>query len=200
MTHSEAAAILRQAWKQVHGRDPSASELLFAQAIALLETGYGRSGQFGALAAQGKYNWGALERRRVGGACPPGTEPGSDQGAVCFLVFDSDELAAAAFLRNLTTRHWPVLRAMRGSATDVARAMRVSPAYYTGTAFSEDGKVREYATAIENAARAIGSPLAIGGGGFPWLLAAGAVGLGYAGYRFGWWDEALRSARKIVRT
>lgn len=159
MTHSEAREIVRQAWRRVHGRDPTDRELAYTQAIASLETGYGRAGQFGALAARGQYNWGALERRRLpSGECPDGTAAGTDEGPVCFYVFPSDVEAAAAFIRNLTTRHWPTLQAMnQGEAEDVARAMREPPAYYTGIAGSEDEKVRAYANGIRTQLRAIGA-------------------------------------------
>lgn len=157
MTHAEAREIVRRAWRRVHGRDPSEKELTYTQAIAFLETGYGRTGQFAAMAANGRYNWGALQRpRNADGTCPPGSEPGIDLGPRCFLVYNSDEEAAAVFIRLLTTRHWPVVAAMRGSAEDVARAMRVRPAYYEGYSGSEEDRINHYASAIRNAARAAG--------------------------------------------
>lgn len=158
LSHGEAREILQTAWRLNHGRYPTETELLYTQAVALLETGYGRAGQFGALAARGQYNWGALERRRLAdGTCPEGTAPGSDVGQVCFYVFDSDLHAATAFVRNLTKRHWPTVQAMQGSPEDVARAMRVSPAYYSGYPGTEESKVNFYATAIRNAIRRIGA-------------------------------------------
>lgn len=159
MTHAEAREIVRRAWRRVHGRDPSARELAYAQAIASLETGYGRTDQFAAMAARGQYNWGALQRGApdANGNCPSGTTLGSDAGRPrCFLVFDSDEAAAAEFIRLLTTRHWPVIPAMRGSPEDVARAMRVRPVYYEGLGGSEEDRINYYARAIRGAARAAG--------------------------------------------
>lgn len=200
MTHAQAAEIIRQAWRQVHGRDPTANEQDYAQAIAFLETQYGRGGQFAKMAAQGQYNWGALHGRGTPPNCAPGSAPGIDQGSVCFLVFPSDVDAAAAFIRILTKTHWPVVEAMQGTPEDVARAMRKSPPYYTGTAATEDAKVAQYAGAIRNAIRAIGSepPEAGGSGGssFLWLLALG--GAGYAAYRYGLLDGALHLVRRYV--
>lgn len=146
LSHAEARQIVRQAWTSVWGREPTASELDYAQAIALLETGYGRSGQFAQMAANGQFNWGALERSRsADGTCPPGTSPGVDAGNPrCFFVFSSDVAAAAAFIRLLTKSHWPVVQAMSGSPRDVAQAMKVSPAYY-------EAPVDQYAAAITNA-------------------------------------------------
>lgn len=161
LSDASAREILREAWTRVHGRAPTSRELLYAQAIARLETGYGRAGQFGALAARGQFNWGALETRApADGVCPAGTAPGNDQGSVCFFVFSSDVDAAAAFVRTLTKKHWPVLAAMKtGSPEDVASAMRVSPPYYTGISGSEQQKVQAYANAIASSIRAMGDPV-----------------------------------------
>ena len=160
MTHAQAREIVRRAWRRVHGRDPSERELVYAQAIASLETGYGRTGQFAAMAARGRYNWGALQRGVPGadGSCPAGSEPGLDASRPrCFLVFNSDEEAAAAFLHILTKTCWPVVSAMRGTPEDVATAMRVRPVYYEGLGGSEQDRIAYYANAIRGAARAAGN-------------------------------------------
>lgn len=187
LSHAEARSILDQAWRRVHGRAPTAGELAYTQAIALLETGYGRAGQFAKMAEQGQFNWGALEQRMpASGICPPGTAPGIDQGNVCFLVFPDDVSAAARFVQTLTRRHWPVLQVMSsGSPEDVARAMRSPPAYYTGPSGSEDTKVNYYASAIRNALSRIGTTVTEGGLGLvPWaILGASAAGLGYWYYK-----------------
>lgn len=201
MTHAEARKIIQQAWQRVHGRMPSEAETAYTQAIALLETGYGRVGQFAAMAAQGQYNWGALERARsADGTCPTGTSPGKDSAnSVCFYVFPSDVEAAAAFIRNLTKRHWPVIQAMKGSAHDVATAMRVRPAYYTGPSGSEDYKIQAYANSIESELRAIGVNLPSAAtlkSTTPWVLLAAAAGVAYwYGHTHGfprWFPRALR--------
>jgi hypothetical protein len=186
MTHAQARQILAQAWRRVWGRAPTARELTYAAAIANLETGYGRAGQFGQLAARGQYNWGALERRPdASGQCPPGTALGSDQGSVCFYVFPDDVSAATAFVTTLTKKHWPVIAAMRGTPLDVARAMRVPPAYYTGTAGTSEERAKAYARAITNAIRAAGQPVPSGEVGDSTLVWAAAIGLGtYAAYRY----------------
>lgn len=186
MTHNEARQILTEAWRQVWGRSPTDRELLYSAAIAFLETGYGRAGQFGQLAARGQYNWGALERRpSADGTCPPGTAPGGDQGAVCFYVFPSDVAAASAFLKTLTKKHWPVVEAMRGTPEDVATAMRVFPPYYTGYANTESQKVADYAKAIRNAITAAGQDVPTGkeSSSGSALLLAGLLFAGYALYR-----------------
>lgn len=160
LSHSEARRIVQDAWRRVHGRNPSERETLYTQAIALFETGYGRVGQFSQLADRGLYNWGALHgRMNSDGSCPPGTSPGVDLRQVCFLVFPSDVDAAAAYIQRLTKSHWPTIDAMRGSPEDVARAMRRRPAYYEGFPGSEESKVTTYANAIRGAVKGIGGNL-----------------------------------------
>lgn len=177
MNHAEAAEIVRRAWRRVHGREPSAAERSYAQAIAFLETGYGRAGQHGKLAAAGLYNWGNVELARApDGPCPQGYAPGVDVGPVCFRVSTSDEEAAAVFLRALTRRHWPVLEAMKGDAWDVAKAMRAPPAYYAGSGATEAERVAGYASAIRGALRAMGERE----GARPWQVAGALAVVGVA--------------------
>lgn len=188
MTHAEARRIIEAAWAKVHGRPPTPSEALYAQAIAYLETGYGRAGQFAKYAASGQYNWGNIEKRRTGEDCPDGWVPGEDQGPVCFRAFPSDVDAAAYFIHVLTKGHWPVVEAMTGSPLDVASAMRAPPAYYAGPAGSEDDKRAYYAKAITNAIHAIGSevPTAAAAGVGLFGLVAMLAG-GWAAYR--WYEN-----------
>ena len=184
LSHAQAARIIGDAWRRVHGRAPTLAERVYAQAIAYLETGYGRAGQFGPLSDRGYFNWGALQTRQpAGGVCPAGTVPGNDQGSVCFYAYRSDDAAAEAFIRTLTTRHWPVIAAMRSSPEAVARAMRVPPVYYAGTTGTEEDRIARYATAIRNAIRNIGERVPAGAAAsfLPWLALAGA---GYAAYRW----------------
>jgi len=191
LSHAQARPIVIAAWRGIWGRDPTEREVVYSMAVAALETGYGRAGQFGQLAARGGYNWGALETRPAeDGVCPPGTMAGTDQGSVCFYVYASDEEAARAFLRSLTqsfpARASAIVAAMNnGDPIDVARAMRTPPAYYAGTAATEEGKVQAYAAAIQNQLNQItggGLPPpntpASGGGSslLPWLALVGLVG------------------------
>lgn len=153
LSDKDANSIIRQAWKDVHGREPTDKEALFSQAIARLETGYGRIGQHGTLAEQGYYNWGNLEKKPLGSRVPEEYQEGYDNGKkVWFRVFPSDLEAAKAMIATLTKRHWPVVEAMKGAAKDVAKAMKVAPAYYEA---SEDS----YANALEGAANHIRTKL-----------------------------------------
>lgn len=177
---AQASDILTQAWRAVWGRSPTQRELTYSLAIAWLETGFGRAGQFGTLAAQGQYNWGALERvPGPGGVCPPGTAGGQDAGnSRCFYVYGSDVAAATAFIHTLTKTHWPgVVPAMNsGSPTDVANAMGQPPAYFEAPAAT-------YAAGIANAAKHIGVSIpSPSGSAVPWLLVAGAGIAAFAWY------------------
>lgn len=197
LTNAQARAIVRQAWAEEHGRPPTESELNYTQAIALFETGYGRIGQFARLAAEGKFNWGALQRRRnPDGTCPVGTAPGSDSGNPrCFMVFDTDVAAARRFIWELTknpnfaNRTSATLLAMRdGTPEDVATAMKIPAAWY-------ETSVSNYTAAIRNGLRNIQAPIPTGtrspatSATFPTtsssvltpIVLGGALGLG------GWW-------------
>jgi len=201
MTHAEARRIIEDAWRRVHGRDPTGLEASYTQAIAWLENKYGRAGQFAAFAANGQFNWGSLHARGSPPDCPPGSVEGFDVRPVCFLAFPDDVSAAAAFVRTLTKsggttaeRTAATLDAMGGTPEDVATAMRIRPAYFEGPPGTEDEKVTAYAGAIRRALSDVssGAPVpaipsastARRSSVLPWLLLLGAVGAaGYVYYR-----------------
>lgn len=145
--HLGAADVIREAFRSIHGRWPTETERALAQAIAHLETFYGRGGQFATWPQRGLYNWGNVERQRNSdGSCPSGYEPGQDQGPVCFRVFPSDVEAAAHYLRvlsdpayssnvNIRARNKATLEALgTGDPYKVASAMKngggTAVAYY----------------------------------------------------------------------
>ena len=170
---------MASAWRGVHGRDPTPSELSYSLAIAWLENRYGRAGQFAAMADQGAYNWGSLHARGTPPDCPDGSLPGSDEGRVCFLVFPSDEQAAGAFLRVLTKQRPSVLAAMSGTPEDVAHAMKAT-GYYTAPEAT-------YASAIRSAVKATGGKAPVpASSSSPALLLLGLAGAGYWAYRKGY--------------
>ena len=183
MNHAEAADIIRRAWQEVHGRAPTESEVRLTQAVAWLETNYGRAGQHGKLAAQGLYNWANIEKARTGDTCPEGWAPGYDNGrAVCFRVYKSDYDAAKALIHTLTKRHWPTLAAMaEGTPEALAHAMKAPPAYY-------EAPESTYASAIRNSLKAMGanvpvpktptSPTGSGGASIMPLLLLAGLGVG----------------------
>lgn len=164
--HVNATPIVRDAWRQLWGREGTPNEILYSQAIASLETGYGRIGQFGTLASRGQFNWGSEQRQvSADGTCPVGFALGTDQGKVCFFVFPSDVEAAAAFLKTLTKSSLrpDTVAAMAGSPEDVAKAMRgTAPprtAYYAGVSGTEEQRIQAYADGIRTRAKQIGIAL-----------------------------------------
>ena len=133
MLHTDASRILSSAFSKVVGRAPSSDELAKVQAVAWLETLYGRGGQFAKLAQAGKFCWGALQKvPNADGSCPSGTSPGFDaSNARCFYVFGSDESAANAFVGTLLTGKFSgaparpsTVAALSGSPLDLANEMK----------------------------------------------------------------------------
>lgn len=164
LTHADAKRIIETAWTKVHGRAPTAKETLYTQAVAWLETNYGRVGQHAKLAAQGKYNWANIERARTGDDCPDGWSPGVDAGSkVCFRVYPTDEEAAEALIRTLTKSRWNTIPAMEGSPEDVAEAMKYAKddPKRTGHLGYYGAPISTYARGIRNAISAIGKNVPI---------------------------------------
>ena len=165
--HANATPIIRDAWYKLFGREGTPKEILYSQAIASFETGYGRLGQFANFAKDGKFNWGAEQRKpNADGTCPTNCIKGKDQGDVCFYTYPSDVDAAASFLRTLTKSSMrpDVVKAMEGSPEDVARAMRgpnpPNGAYYAGLPTdTEEQKVQRYANGIRARSQIISSAL-----------------------------------------
>lgn len=170
--HVNATPIIRDAWVKLWGREGTPNEILYSQAIASFETGYGRLGQFAQFSKEGKFNWGAEQRKpNADGTCPANYVLGKDQGTVCFRYFTSDVDAAANFLRTLTKSPLRpgVVAAMAGSPEDVARAMRgtqpntPSPtSYYTGSVapgVTDEQRIQTYADGIRSRAKQIGAAL-----------------------------------------
>jgi len=132
MRHSEARVIYRDAFRRIYGREPSEDELDAAQAVAILETKYGRwEGQFARLAAQGHFNHGAEQRGQP--PCPEGRMPGSDVGTVCFYVWPSDDAAAENLLKILKKTGIPLDQGPEAQSA----AMRRS-GYYGGRNWSRE--------------------------------------------------------------
>lgn len=168
--HKNATPVIRDAWLKVWGREGTPKEILYSQAIASYETGYGRLNQFAQFAKEGKFNWGAEQRKpNADGTCPPNFVLGKDQGNVCFYYFPSDVEAAAAFLKTLTKSPLrpDTVAAMAGTPEDVARAMRgphpPQGAYYAGLPTdTEEQKIQRYADGIRARAKDIGAALSNG--------------------------------------
>jgi hypothetical protein len=233
-THAQAREILRGAYVRLFGHEPTGGELDFGLATAFAETGYGRAGsadwahpgQFARWASEGLYNWGALEmgnppckegsiefrgryrdRPPVVGELRAGVDAGRPS---CFLLFDSDDTAAEAFLRTWGAPD-TLAAAASGDARAVAAAMRVH-GYYEGfwrwpaldaahpaskgfkvagsAEEAEANNINDYASLLTRNVRAVR-----GGGGIPdprgstlgrTAAVIGVVAVGLAALYFGW--------------
>lgn len=142
MNHAQAADIVRRAWASVWGSAPSDNARRLVQAVALLESGYGRApGQHARWAATGRYTWGNLETAPLpDGSCRAGWDRGTDAGSPrCFLLHDTDLDAARAMIVNLTKDHPARAAKIRaaletGDAEIMAEAMRSPPGYFEAPA------------------------------------------------------------------
>lgn len=213
MNQSDAKAIVQQAWTQVYGSAPTDSQTAYTQAVAWFENQYGRAGQFAALAANGRYNWGSLHANGKPPDCPIGSAPGSDLGQVCFKVFRSDVDAAAAFIRELTQNtkynRARVLAAMSGTPTDVAQAMYDSSYYQGAPGTTVPQKVAAYAAGIQRALTQIGAgaavPNAAGGASnsantlLSVALGAGAAYGAYWLFYKGGAEKTVSASRSLVK-
>lgn len=138
MNHAQAADIVRRAWASVWGSPPSENARRLVQAVALLESGYGRApGQHARWASTGRYTWGNLEIAPLpDGSCRAGWDRGTDAGSPrCFLLHDTDIDAARAMIVNLTKDHPARAEKIRaaletGDAEIMAEAMRSPPGYF----------------------------------------------------------------------
>jgi hypothetical protein len=174
-SHEWARAIVNAAWRQVFGRDPSETEAQGVQAVASLETNYGRG--------QGRNNWGSVHAS--GGDCTSGTDTdaGGKRYTTCFKNYASPQAGAVDLIRTMVKPN--VAGPLRsGSASRVARAM------HANRYFELDPSA--YAERIEARAKIIAGAL-----GEAWtfrrtnaflgLLALGAVaGGGFLWYRKGY--------------
>lgn len=172
-SHEWARAIVNAAWRQVFGRDASTTEAQGVQAVASLETNYGRG--------QGVNNWGSVHA--TGGACTSGTDTDANGKtyATCFRNYPSHAAGAADLIRTMVKSN--VAGPLRsGSASRVARAM------HKNRYFELD--VAEYSKRIEVRARVIADAL-----GEPWSFRRtnaflGVVVLGaVAGGAFIWYRK-----------
>lgn len=142
MNHAQAADIVRRAWALVWGAAPSDNARRLVQAVALLESGYGRApGQHARWAATGRYTWGNLETAPLpDGSCRAGWDRGTDAGSPrCFLLHDTDVDAARAMIVNLTKDHPARAEKIRaaletGDPEVMAEAMRSPPGYFEAPA------------------------------------------------------------------
>jgi hypothetical protein len=193
MSHSVALAIVRDSLRRITGAEPSDASVHGAASVGWLETRYGRSGQFGKLAAQGQFNWGAVERAKLhDGSCPEGYVPGTDVGHVCFRVWPTDDAAADDYIKILINSHVPLDQGARAQAAAMRRAgyyggFHWAPGYnemikgdprgieMATPAEADAANVNEYASAIQSAMNVYASGKDAKTSGIAAVRAGGAI-------------------------
>lgn len=186
LTHSDAKEILSRAYEEVMGFAPSQFALGIAQAIGLMEGGYGAG--FG-------NNWGAITRSpNEDGSCPADSFVHGDSSfelgeyQTCFRKYNTSLDGAKDFIRTLYTNRPKVHEAaMSGDIRGVAEEMYTTN-YYLGTAPPDQRDENGAFTNVNNYIDFIGKgiddvsdlytpePASGGSGGvFAWLLSGAAL-------------------------
>lgn len=177
MTHTEALALIRAAYKAVLGRAPSEREAAVLAAVSLHETGYGSGWK---PPGDGSFNMGAItagsgwtgETFSYADSRP---EAGRDVSYVTsFRKYPSadegfKDLVRAVFIWN--GRENVRQAALKGDLYAVAREL-YRTGYYKGRAIhSEAERIRAYQTALEHGIGAIGVTALFGQpSAMPWLI------------------------------
>lgn len=148
LSHEQAREVLRRVFRSREQR-VSERELQAVQAIAHLESNYGARGN----------NWGSVQCS-ASPPCPPGCMELTDTHADgtkyqwCYKTHDTPEEGAAELVRQLYRREGVPEALLRGSALEIAEAMRATK-YFEASA-------SKYGAGIDARARIIGTALGEG--------------------------------------
>lgn len=190
--HVQDAEYVRQAFRQVHGRDPSLSERQGIQSVGAHESGGGR---YWPEQGAGSFNIGAVQAGQP--PCGPNawlwedshpTAEGQVKFPICFKSYASPADGWADVVKLLTTNRPVTWQAMKnGDLHGMAQNMRDS-VYYEGFGATREQQVAGYegalATMVAEIAAANGEPVAIsssGGTAGSKLAQLGVLLLGLAG-------------------
>lgn len=219
MSDAEAKATLALAFKLELGRDASAAELQWAQAVSWIETGgryaggaSGYHGQAGKL--EGSNNWGGIQAGKPkGGVCPPGSRLATDtfptqKGVsvpyeVCFKEYPTPLDGARDFLRVLYVKRPAVLVAARTGNAHAAAAAMYDTTYYQGRGSTREERIDGYARAVFGAmgriAKSLGEPRAfeLGAHGMTEPARAGEV-VAFALFGAGLAAAVIRARRRAA--
>lgn len=161
MQHADARPIVADAVAAVLGPSEPLSVIQVAQAVAALETRYGRAWRV----SFPVYNWGAIQASRP--PCDPAASflytdkrPDGRVYSVCFRRYSNDDDGAEDLIRVLYAKRPTVLAAARaGDLRAVAVAMRATR-YYEGIGATEEQRIEGYARGLaaklDELARALG--------------------------------------------
>lgn len=178
--HQWARGVMLNAWRNRYGNEPSLAQIQSAQAIALLETSYGRG--WPTAEGNGANNWGAIQCSKLptDGVCPcdgwlhkdsyPTSSGQSVEYQVCFRRYASPEAGADAVLGQMS----PKARPKTWAAMQTGDAVALSSAlyderYYQGFGATREKRIEGHVKAVERSVKAIaqamGEPIAVARGG-----------------------------------
>lgn len=159
MDHGAARAVIMEAWQDLHGSLPSPQEAQAMQAMAWLESGYGRrwSG-----ACSESRNWGSVQASRP--PCGPGTCEYQDRRSdgsvyrVCFRSYETDVEGATNMigvaLRTDGARKAAAAGDLRAFSEALFRA-----GYYEGIGATERERIDGHYKALRGSARLVAREL-----------------------------------------
>jgi hypothetical protein len=150
-THAEARKTINDAFKHVFGREPTALEAIFAQAVALHETGYGLAWKGD---GAGSNNWGAVQGTGNAGFFIHGdTHADGSKYTTKFKKYLSAQDGADDFVKELYGHNRPGVldAATRGAFSDAVKKMREGRYY--------EASVVSYNNAVNTALQAIAGKL-----------------------------------------
>jgi hypothetical protein len=190
--HQWAREVMLSAWRNRYGTEPSLAQIQSAQAIALLETSYGR----GWPTAEGNAanNWGAVQCPKLpqDGVCPCDgwlhkdsypTANGSVEYAVCFRRYPSPEAGADGVLANMSPKARPKTWAAMATGDAVALSTAMyDEKYYQGFGATREQRIEGHVKAVERSvaaiAKALNEPIAVARGGTSYGTSSGGSGVG----------------------
>jgi len=184
--HEEARTILLDAFGRVFGRSPSLAEIQAVQAVALLETGYGRGWKG---TGRGSNNWGAITTTRPDSLSFEHRDSRRDAGTgeiveyvTWFRGYPSPVDGAADLVSVMYVRRPSVLEAAKAADLyGVSRELRET-SYYLGTAPTREGQIGSHFDRMQESVEAIsaglGEPNAFAGEAISVPGGRGGFGLG----------------------
>lgn len=155
-----ANEIIKKAFTQVYGREPTPAERQAAYGVARLETGCGEGWKAGE--GQGSHNWGAVQccRPNPDGECKAGTFKHTDHNrkpsgemvpyVVCFQAYPDDIAGAADMLRIMFKKEGsPAFEAAATGDTLAVSGAMFRAGYFEGTGKDNDAAVYNHAKALQ---------------------------------------------------
>lgn len=159
MDHGSARAIIMEAWQDLHGTLPSPQEAQAMQALAWLESGYGRRWQ-GACADS--RNWGSVQATLP--PCGPGACEYTDRRSdgtpysVCFRSYATDQEGAANMI-GVALRTEAARKAVGSGDLRAFSEALFRAGYYEGIGSTKAERIERHHKALRGAAKLVAREL-----------------------------------------